>query len=203
MRNRNKVIDLICNQLRRLKTNEFQVRLREDFGTPEENTAELLQLVTEDFEIVRSRNDETNLFVGRFFGFVLLIESKLESLLTSIDPDVGSKMLGKKIDLFRRLIKELEKPEFGYDEDEMERYRELIEPLREIAKIRNHMAHDLRYTKFQLKDVVKLSKLVKKRKPSLYYGVTTAPRNMKPLIAVAAFGFIVSERTSILRQSLA
>ncbi len=199
---RNRLIEVICRKLSQFKTNEFEVQLRQQYGTPEENTRELLELVTQDFEAMRDRDDETNLFVGRFFGVVLLIEAKLEALLIKIDPDIGSKMLGRKIDLYRRLLRELKNPEYEYDLESIEDYESLIEPMREIAKIRNHMAHDLRYVKFRLKDVAQMVKLVKKRKPNLYYGVTTAPKNLKPLIALSGFGFIISERTAMLRQSL-
>ena len=119
MRIRNDAINFLCDQLRKLKTNDFEIRQRDHFGTPEENTAELLQLVVEDFESVRNRSDDINLFIGRFFGFVLLIESKLESLLIKIDHEIESKMLGKKIELFRRLIRELGKPPFEYDIEDL------------------------------------------------------------------------------------
>lgn len=50
--------------------------------------------------------------------------------------------------------------------------------------------------------LVTIVALVKKRKPYLAEGIRTALRTLKPLVAVAAFGFIVSERLAFLQQSL-
>ena len=199
---RNQVIDEVCNRLRRLKTNEFQVRLRGEYGTPEENTEELLELVARDFDAMRSRTDEVNLFIGRLMGGVLLIELKLESLLVKVDPDIGEKMLGRKIDTLARLLNELAKPDYGYERHEIEYYRELLEPLREVSRLRNRMAHNLRYTKFQLKDVPQTVKLVRRRKRYLDDAMKAAPKGLKPLVAVMNFGFIVSEQTAMLQQAL-
>lgn len=199
---RNRLIDEICKMLRRLKTSEFQVRLRTQFGTPEENTKELLQHVTKDFSLMRARKDKTNLLVGRFFGPVLMIELKLENLLTKVEPDIASSMLGKKIDVYSRLLKVLEKPEYDFGAEEIAMYRSLIAPLKEVSKIRNKMAHDLSYTKFNLMDIPELVKLVKKLKPRFASDIKLAPRDLKPLVALHSFAFIVAEKTAGLQMDL-
>ena len=200
---RNRAIDEICRQLKRLKANEFEVRLRTQFGSPEGNTEELLQLMTKDFNLIRGRNDKTNLFVGRFFGAILMIELKLESVLMKVDPEIESSMLGKKIDVYSRLLKVLATQPYGFEADEIATYRSFIGPLRELSKIRNKMAHDLSYTRFGLVDIPEVVKLVKRRKPSLMVAAKSVPRDFKPIIAVHYFAFMVAENAASLQMFLA
>lgn len=199
---RNKIIDKVCDLIRGLKKKEFEIKFRTEYGTPEENTRELLEMVTRDFSLVRDRDDDTNLFMGRFFGIVLLIESKLESLLVKIDPTIEAKMLGRKISIYKKLIKELSRHDYGFEQVELEVYQRLLKPLGEISKIRNKMAHDLSYTKFRLSDIPFVLGIVKDMKPNLFIGVRTAPVDIRPLILISIFGFIVSEKTSVLSHSL-
>lgn len=199
---RNRAIDQICSALKRLKNDEFEITIRRTWGTPAENTRELLELVTANFDAVRNRNDDTNLFIGRFLGVALLVEAKLEAVLAKVIDDAESLMLGRKIDGFRRLLRTLSAPEYGFDAQEITDLRELIGPLWELADIRNRMAHDLRYTRFTLDEIPQSLALVERERPDLARAVGLAPENDKPLVAMYNLGFVFSARIADLQQVL-
>ena len=196
---KNLVIDRVCGFLKRYRTNELQIRIRTEFGTPEENTQELLRLVAEDFELVTRRVDADHRFMGRFLGIMLLIEKKISSLLEMVDPDLENKTLGRKIDTYRDFVSELER--LGeLDEEEVAHYRSLIGPLRELADIRGRMAHDLGYSEFGLAQIRQTTGIGRSLRPDLARAVELANDDDKPLVAIANFGFIISTETAELRR---
>ncbi len=198
--NRNKFIDKTCSLLKKFKKSNLTLNLRSEFGTPEENSAELLKLVTKDFDKIRNRKDAENLFVGRFLGTMLLIESKIVQLLEKVDSTVDEKTLGRKIDLYKETIGLLK--DIALDSEEVSMYLSLVAPLKELAKIRNDMAHDLNFIYFDMQQVKQTDALVKKFKPQLAGSYKNAPPEMKPLLVTSCFGFLFSEKTAVLQQIL-
>lgn len=203
MINKNKAIDFVCGFLKKWKTTSgLTINFRQEFGTPEENSEDLIRIVTTEFDAIRGRGDPENLFIGRFMGLMLLIEAKLDNLLEKVDPELDGKMIGRKIDVFKDLLRELLRLDTGYDQEDVQMYRDLIGPLRELVGIRNHMAHDLRYIVFGLEDVPETLAYVRRRRPNWGDNVDDAPVEFKALMAVHFFGFLFCERLAFLEQVL-
>jgi hypothetical protein len=167
------------------------LRYRES-GTPEENTERLKESVAEGFELIRNRTDEQNLFVGRFFGIVLLIERKLVQLLLRFDPQIEEKTLGGKLTVFKDFLNDLHDRHSNDDIDTAD-YRYLLGPLNEIKKIRDAMAHNLSKNNFSLSEIRQSLAYVKKKRPDLYDGAVSASKEADQCLAlIAAFGFVFS-----------
>jgi hypothetical protein len=191
-----RLCDIFC---KKKKMKQRELRLRESWGSPDENSEELLKLITSDFDKVRARKDPENLFVGRFFSIALLIESRLELILKSYEPDIERATFGIKIDIFSDLLKDLGKLDPDID---VEVYREFLGALREIANIRNEMAHDLEFIYFPETKLGVTKSLIKKYRKDLFDGAAQANAQDKPLVLVASFGFVFASRSGFLLQHL-
>lgn len=123
----------------------------------------LLTLTVVGNEFGREKTSQDYQILGIFFTLLLLIEYKLANLLKCIDENIESKMLGQKIEVFKDFLKIYEWTE---DED-IQEYRKLIQPLIEINKLRGKLAHDL--TKIITKEDFNMTKtFMQKRRPDLY-----------------------------------
>src|SRR5690606_27707357 len=65
----------------------------------------LLRKMTEGNEFLRGRTKEDYEFLGMFFSVVLMVELKLVNLLKNFDPEIESRMLGQKVDVFKDFLK--------------------------------------------------------------------------------------------------
>ncbi len=159
-------------------------------GTPEENSNRLLTLVAEDFHHVRNRTDEECALFGRFMSVVLLLERKLDRLLTNFDPGIDQRMFGQKIEVFKDLLKSID---WDYIDQDIERYRALVAPLKEIKSLRDTMAHDLSKSSLSYSEVKQTVGFIRKRRPDLCDSFATATNDgLKALGASIVFGFVFS-----------
>ena len=156
----------------------------------------LKRLMVEGNEWARKREKEDYELVGMFFTIVLLIEHKMANLLKSIDDDIENRMLGEKIDVYKDFLK-LYTPEEG---EEIGDYKLLIQPLNEIKKIRNGLAHDITKPNFEYKELTQTDSYVKKRRPDMYDKFKSCEDDRAKCIALmATFGFIFSFEIAKLR----
>ena len=188
--------DAFC---KKRKAKQREIKLREAWATPLANTKELLRIVTSDFDKIRSRKDPENLFVGRFFSIALLIEARLELILKNYEPSIDKATFGIKIDIFRDLLKDLKKIDNEFD---VEEYREFLGALREVAAIRNEMAHNLEYVYFTTERLGITKALVRKYREDLFQASMGAPGADQSLVLVAGFGFVFASRSAFLLQHL-
>lgn len=159
----------------------------------------LKELMVEGNRWARDRQKEDYELVGMFFTIVLLIEYKLVNLLKSIDDDIESKMLGAKIDVFKDFLK-IYDPEEGED---IEEYRKLIQPLREIAKVRNLLAHDITKPRFEYRELNQTDSYVKKHRPDMYDNFKNCEVDRGKCIGLlATFGFLLSFEVAKLRVGI-
>lgn len=169
-------------------------------GTPEENTERLLRLVADGHYWVGSKTKEDYQFIGMFFTIVLLIEYKLSKLLIGFDPEIESKMLGRKVDIFKDFLKVYEPEE---DED-VSVYRNLISPLKDIKKLRDAMAHDISKSKFGYEEIKHVGSYVSKMRPDLFDKVKDCKdEDAKSIGVTLTFGFVFAEEIAKLRMSIA
>lgn len=164
--------------------------------TPEVNSERLIELMVEGNEWARNKKKEDYQLIGMFFTVVLMIEHKMINLLKCIDDDIENRMLGEKIDVFKDFLK-LYIPEEG---DDIEDYRLLIQPLNEIKKIRNAMAHDITKPIFSYKDLPQTDSCVKKSRADMYDKFKDCEDDRAKCIAlISTFGFIFSFEVAKLR----
>ena len=186
---------LLCRQNRQYAAIRYRVP-----GTPEENSTRLVTLLAEDFHHVRNRTDEECVLFGRFMSVVLMLERKLECLLLNFDPEIEQRMFGQKIDVFKDLLNSID---WGYIEQEIEEYRALIAPLKELKSIRDTMAHDLSKSSFSYADIQQTVGIIRTRRPDLYAAFQNAePDEVKAIGAVMTFGFVFSEELAHLQGVL-
>lgn len=159
----------------------------------------LLRLTAEGNEWARNRQKEDYELVGMFFTIVLLIEHKMENLLTVIDDDIAGRMLGEKIEVYKDFLKLYQPTE---DED-IQDYRLLVQPLNEIKKIRNVLAHDVTKPNFSYSDIKQTDSYVKKRRPDMYDKFKGCEdEKAKSIALLATFGFIFSFEIAKLRVGI-
>jgi hypothetical protein len=160
----------------------------------------LLEKMTEGNEFLRGRTKEDYEFLGMFFSVVLMIELKLVNLLKNFDPEIEFKMLGQKVDVFKDFLKEYV-PE---EEEDMNEYRNLMQPLSQIKKVRNVLAHDVKSPIFKSSDINHVVTYIKNRRPDLYekFKDCIEDRGIS-IAALASFVFIFSFEIAKLRVSLA
>ena len=131
-----------------------------------------------------------------FFIIVLLIEHKMANLLVSIDDYIENKMLGEKIDIFKDFLKRYE-PE---EDESIDEYRLLLQPLNEIKSIRNSMAHDITQPLFDYHALKQVDSYVKQRRPDMYEKIKGCDDEKEKCIGLlATFGFIFSFEIAKLR----
>lgn len=159
----------------------------------------LKELMVEGNKWARGREKKDYELVGMFFTIVLLIEYKLLNLLKIIDDDIEDKMLGAKIDVFKDFLK-IYTPE---EDEDIEDYRKLIQPLNEIKKIRNSLAHDISKTRFEYRELTQTDSYIKKRRPDMYdrFKDCTDERG-KCIGLLATFGFVFSFEIAKLRVGI-
>jgi len=159
----------------------------------------LLQLTVEGNEWARNRQKEDYELVGMFFTIVLLIEHKMANLLKVIDDGIDDRMLGEKIDVYKDFLRLYQTTE---DED-IQDYRLLLQPLNEIKKIRNMLAHDITKPNFSYSQVKQTESYVKKRRPDMYDKFKDCEdERAKSIALLATFGFIFSFEIAKLRVGI-
>ncbi|WP_198935504.1 hypothetical protein [Salinivibrio sp. ML323] len=159
----------------------------------------LKKLMIEGNKWAREREKEDYELVGMFFTIVLLIEHKLVNLLKVIDDDIENKMLGAKIDVFKDFLK-IYTPE---EDEDIEEYRKLIQPLNEIKKVRNSLAHDVTKPRFEYRELTQTDSYVKKRRPDMYDKFKDCEDDRgKCLGLLATFGFVLSFEIAKLRVGI-
>lgn len=160
----------------------------------------LLRKMTEGNEFLRGRTKEDYEFLGMFFSVVLMVELKLVNLLKSFDPEIESKMLGQKVEVFKDFLKEY----IPAEEEDMNEYRNLMQPLSQIKKVRNVMAHDLRSSIFNSSEINHVVTYVNNRRPDLYEKFKDCKEDRGiSIAALASFVYIFSFEIAKLRVSLA
>ncbi len=185
---------------KRSKTNSYIEIQYAVPGTPEENTERLLSLTADGHEWIQQRSKEDYQFIGTFFTIVLLIEYKLSQLVIGFDPDIEAKMFGRKVDVFKDFLKAYEPEE---DED-INDYRYLISPLKDIKKLRDAMAHDISKSKFSCSDITHIANYVNKMRPDLFDTVKDCEdQDAKAIGVIAIFGFVFAVEIAKLRLSVA
>lgn len=197
------MLEMILNKLgyyKRANGNAYrEIRYLEP-GTPEENSERLLSLTADGHSWVQERTKEDYQFIGTFFTLVLLIEYKLSQLLIGFDPEIESKMFGRKIEVYKDFLK-VYQPEEGEDVGD---YRNLISPLKDIKKLRDAMAHDIAKSKFAYKDIRHIENYVNKMRPDLFSNVKDCnDEDAKSMGVIAIFGFIFAVEIAKLRMSIA
>lgn len=147
-------------------------------------------LLTEDFHHVQERTDQECMCFGRFMSVVLLLERKLERLLLCFDPEIEERMFGHKIDVFKDFLNAIN---WDYVDAEIEDYRALIAPLRELKGIRDSMAHDLSKSTYTYSEVQQTIGIIRTRRPDLYDTFAgSTDDGLKAIGAVMTFGFLFS-----------
>lgn len=164
--------------------------------SPAENSENLKKLMVEGNEWAGNKETEDYQLIGMFFTVILMIEYKMLNLLKSIDDTIERKMLGEKIEVFKEFLKKYE-PE---SEEELEAYKLLLQPLNELKKIRNAMAHDITKPVFSYKELTQVDSYVKKHRPDMYHKFKDCEdERAKCLALVSTFGFIFSFEIAKLR----
>ena len=183
---------LLCHSARRYQTISYR-----EPGTPEENSKRLTTLLAEDFHNVRDRTDDQCILFGRFMSIVLLAERKLERLLSKFDPEIENRMFGQKIEVYKDFLKAID---WDYIEQDIDEYRALISPLKELKSIRDAMAHDLSKASFSYDEVQQTVGFVRSRRPDLFASFSQADDDrVKSIGAVVTFGFVLSEKLAHLQ----
>lgn len=159
----------------------------------------LKHMMVEGNEWARNREKEDYELVGMFFTIVLLIEHKMVNLFSIIDDGIESRMLGEKIEVYKDFLK-LYEPEEGED---IEDYRRLVQPLNEIKKVRNALAHDITRPNFTYKELTQTDSYVKKHRPDMYDKFKESEDDRaKCLALLATFGFVFSFEIAKLRVAI-
>jgi hypothetical protein len=167
-------------------------------GTPKENSERFIKLAADGHSWIRERTQQDYEFIGMFFTIVLLIEYKISQLLVDFDPEIESKMFGKKVEVYKDFLKTYQ-PKEGENIDD---YRNLISPLRDIKELRDAMAHDISKSKFACKDIKHIENYVNKMRPDLLNSLKES-KDENPIGVIAAFGFIFAVEIAKLRMSIA
>lgn len=168
-------------------------------GSPDDNSKKLLELMSDGHSWVQGRSKKDYEFIGGFFTLILLIEYKINQLLIGFNPEIESKMFGKKIDVFKDFLKVYE-PEEGED---IQNYINLISPLREIQRIRNNMAHDISKPKFEYSDIKQTVSYVQQMRPDLFEHLNYCKdHDDKCIVVIGIFGLVFSFEIAKLRSSL-
>ncbi|WP_410684898.1 hypothetical protein [Citrobacter europaeus] len=168
--------------------------------SPEENSQRLIELTAQGNEWIRNKEEDDCQLIGMFFTIVLLIEHKMINLLAVIDESIESRMLGEKINIFKEFLKIYE-PE---EDESIEEYRLLIQPLNEIKGIRNSMAHDITQPIFCYSSLKLVGSYVKKKRPDIYACLKNLENEKNKCMGLlAAFGFIFSFEIAKLRIRIA
>lgn len=158
--------------------------------SPEKNSQRFIEIVAEGNKWFKARTKESNANTGMFFSIVLLIEHKLNHLLTCVDPEIENLMLGKKIDTLKSFINIYE----FEDRSEKKEFRELLPPLHEVKQIRNKLTHDLMKSSIKFKELPITLAYVRKRDKDFIDNVLTniEDDSEKSCVLLAKFGFMFS-----------
>lgn len=160
-------------------------------GTPEENTNKLKLLIVEGNEWGRNRTRENAEILGHLFSCFLLIEHKLELLLKAFCPSISSYMFGQKIQVYKDFISELERT-CPYEFD-AQYYRNTVAPLKQIKKLRDTLAHNIKVIDPSSVDLSQVHSFVKKVKPNLALSYSQAEsENLRAVGGIASFAFLLS-----------
>lgn len=163
---------------------------------PKENSQRLIELTVQGNEWAGNKGEADYKLIGMFFTIVLLIEHKMINLLTVIDESIESRMLGEKIDVFKDFLRMYE-PE---EDENIEAYRLLIQPLKEIKSIRNSMAHDITQPIFGYGSLKQVDSYVKKIRPDMHAPLKNCEDEKAKCIGLlTTFGFIFSFEIAKLR----
>lgn len=163
---------------------------------PKENSQRLIELTVQGNEWARNKGEADYQLIGMFFTIVLLIEHKMINLLTVIDESIESRMLGEKIDIFKDFLR-MYQPE---EDENIEAYRLLIQPLKEIKSIRNSMAHDITQPIFGYGSLKQVDSYVKKIRPDMHALLKNCEDEKAKCIGLlTTFGFIFSFEIAKLR----
>jgi len=196
------VIENILNRFgyyKKNSKNEYQEIEYAVPGNPDDNSKRLLELVTDGHSGMQGKSKRDYEFIGVFFTLVILIEYKITQLLVGFDPEVESKMFGKKIDVFKDFLKVYE-PEEGED---IQDYRNLISPLQDIKRIRNEMAHDISKPKFKYSDIKHIASYAQKMRPDLFEQLNDCKdQDDKCIVVIGIFGIVFAVEIAKLRSSL-
>lgn len=183
------------------KKNKYNEIAYSSPGTPEENTEKLKALIVEGNEWGRSRTRESAELLGHLFSCFLLIEHKLELLLEAFHPSIKSCMFGQKIQVYKDFISELEKT-CPYEFD-AQHYRNAIAPLKQIKKLRDTLAHDIKVINPSTVDLSQVHGFVKKINPNLALSYSQAEsENLRAAGGIATFAFLLSVDLGKLRMYL-
>ncbi len=159
----------------------------------------LLKKMTEGNYLLRGRSKEDYEFLGMFFSIVLMIEHKLVNLLSRFDPSIESKMFGQKVDVFKGFLRAYEPSE----DDDMDAYKSLMQPLSQIKAVRNTLAHDIKAPLFTSGDINQVVSYMKKRRPDLHEKYKDCDDDKGVSIgALASFVFIFSFEIAKIRVSI-
>lgn len=167
-------------------------------STPKENSERILKLTADGHSWIQERTQQDYEFIGKFFTIVLLIEYKISQLLVDFYPEIESKMFGKKIEVYKDFLKAYQ-PKEG---ENIDGYRNLISPLRDIKELRDAMAHDISKSKFAYKDIKHIQNYVNKMRPDLLSSLKES-KDENPIGVIVAFGFIFTVELAKLRMSIA
>lgn len=166
-------------------------------GTPEQNSARLAELLTQDFEPVRDRTDNQCMAFGRFMSVVLLLERKMVRLLVDFDGQIERHMFGRKLEVYKAFLNAVDWRRAALTEGD---YRSIISPLKEIKRIRDTMSHDLSITSFRYSDLRQTVGYINARRPDLAASFSECEdEQVKCLGAVMVFGFVFSEQIAHLQ----
>lgn len=183
------------------KTVKYREIKFSELGTPEENSRKLLQAVAEGNEWMKHRKEDNVLLIGYFLSCVLLIEHKLVLLLRDFCPDIESKMLGQKIDIYKEFLKEFDRT-CPYDVDISE-FRNLIAPLKQVKKLRDKLAHNIETYSLTASGFEQVFSYANKECPDMSRIYNDAPDENHKIIGVAlVFGFIFSTKIASIRLYL-
>lgn len=169
-------------------------------GTPKENSRRLIEYVAQDFEGVQNRTEHQCQLFGRFMGIVLLIEIKLVRLLSNFDKQIEERMFGQKIEVYKDFLKAFN---WANSNQEIEEFRALIAPMKEIKSIRDAMAHDLSKVSINSAELQQTVSYIRNQRPDLFQTFSHAKdEELKSISAIAVFGFLFSERLAGIRCEL-
>lgn len=195
------VISLLKKLLRKPDRVKYKGIVYASLGSPEENSDKLKLLIVEGNEWGRSRTRENAEILGHLFSCFLLIEHKLELLLKDFCPTINSHMFGQKIQVYKDFLSALEKT-CPYDFD-AQHYRNLIAPLKQVKKLRDTLAHDIKVIDPSVVDLKQVHSFVRKVRPDLFLSYSHAEsESLRAVGGIASFASLISIDIGKLRMYL-
>ena len=123
--------------------------MEDDPGNPAENSTKMIGTLVDGFRYIGERTDSQHVYFGKVFSLILFIEHKINQILIYYEPSIKEKMLGEKISIYKKFIKELERIEpdhhvdFGFD---FTKYEKSKQALAEVNMIRRQYAHAVKFS---------------------------------------------------------